>query len=58
MRATEGQYQGYRVMLQAAMDGATPSEGPLNRMFRAGNREHSKRVEYEVEQKQTKCVVD
>ena len=31
MRATEGQYQGYRVMLPAAMDGATPSEGPWNK---------------------------
>ena len=49
-RATEGQYQGYRVMLQAAMDGATPSEGPLNKMFRPGTRELSIGEEYEVEQ--------
>ena len=34
MQATEGQYWGHRVMLQAATDGATPPEGPLNRMFK------------------------
>ena len=38
-QATEGQYWGHRVMLKAATDGATPSEGPLNRVFKIGNRE-------------------
>ena len=33
-------------MLQAATDGATPSEGPSNRMFRTGNREISMREQY------------
>ena len=37
MPVTEGQYQGYRVVLQAATGGATPSEGPLNQTFRPGN---------------------
>ena len=34
MQATEGQYWGHQVMLQAATDGTAPSEGPLNRMFK------------------------
>ena len=29
MRATEGQYEDHRVMLEAAIQGAIPSEGPL-----------------------------
>ena len=39
MQASTGQYWGHRVMLKAATDGATPSEGPLNRVFKIGNRE-------------------
>ena len=46
MQATEGQFWGHRVMLQAATDGATPSEGILNRRFRIGNRERSMREQY------------
>ena len=38
MQASEGQYWGHAVMLKAATDGAAPSEGSLNRMFKIGNR--------------------
>ena len=45
-QATGGQYWGHRVMLRAATDGAAPSEGPLNRIFKIGNREISTREQY------------
>ena len=41
-------------MLKAATDGATPSEGPLNRRFKIGNREISIREQYS---KPNTCVV-
>ena len=44
MPATEGQYRYHRVMLQGATDGAIPSDGPLNKMFRPGNRERYHRA--------------
>ena len=34
MQSTEGYYDGHRVMLEAANQGANPSEGPWNRIFR------------------------
>ena len=43
MQASTEQYWGHQVMLKAATDGATPSEGPLNKMFKIGNREISMR---------------
>ena len=46
MQATEGWYEGKRVMLKAANEAANPSEGPLNRTFRRGNSEASMRSEY------------
>ena len=55
MQATEGQYWGHRVMLEAATDGATPSEGPLNRIFKIGNREISVREQYIAEQASQMC---
>ena len=39
MQATEGWYEGHKLMLEAANEGANPSGGPLNRTFRVGNRE-------------------
>lgn len=50
MQATEGQYWGHRVVLQAATDG-----GPLNRMFKIGSREISMREQYTVEQASQMC---
>ena len=38
------------VMLRADTDGATQSEGPLNRMFKIGSREMSMRDQYIAEQ--------
>ena len=55
MRATAGQFQDHHVMLQAALDGATPSEGPLNRRFNTGNREQLNTVEYVVGQAMQMC---
>ena len=55
MQATEGQYCGHRVMLKAATDGATPSEGPLNRRFRIANREISTAKQYTTEQASQMC---
>ena len=47
MQGTEGWCEGHRVTLEAAnKEGANPSEGPLNRAFRKGNREASLRSEY------------
>ena len=34
VRSTEGQYEGHRVMLEAANQEAIPSEGPLTKAFR------------------------
>ena len=45
MQATEGWYEGHRVMLEAAREGANPS-GLLNRIFRKGNREVAMGSEY------------
>ena len=55
MQATEGQYWGHRMMLQAATDGATPSEGPLSRVFKIGNKEASIREQYVTEQPSQMC---
>ena len=44
MQATEGWYE--RVTLEAAHEGANPSEGLLNKAFRKGYREVSMRPEY------------
>ena len=55
MQATEGQYWRRRVMLKAATDGATPSEGPLNRRFRIANREISTAKQYTTEQASQMC---
>ena len=55
MQATKTQCWGHRVMLQAATDGATPSEGPLNRMFKTGNREIPSREQYFTEQASQMC---
>ena len=46
MQATEGWYEGRRVMLDAANEGANPSGGPLNRSLSVGNRKVSMRSEY------------
>ena len=46
MQASEGQYWGHRVMLKAATDGATPSEG---------NRQISIREQYITEQASQMC---
>ena len=46
MQATEGQFWGDRVMLQAAMEGATP----LDPRFKPGKRELSIREQHQVEQ--------
>lgn len=46
MQATEGHYEGHRMVLEAANEGANPSEGPLNRTFRPGNRDMSIRSEH------------
>ena len=45
-QATEGRYEGHRVMPEAANEQANPSEDQLNRTFRRGNREASMRSEY------------
>ena len=50
MQASTDQYWGHTVMLTAATDGATPSEGPVNKMFKIGNREISIREQYIAEQ--------
>ena len=42
-------------MLKAATDGATPSEGPLNKIFKIGNRERSMRDQYIVGQASQLC---
>ena len=55
MQATEGQYWGHGVMLKAATDGVTPSEGPLNRMFKIGKREIPIREQYITEQSSQMC---
>ena len=55
MRPTEGQYEGHRVMLEAANQGAIPSEGPLIQAFRPGNRELSMTAEHEKEQAIQMC---
>ena len=55
MQATEGLYYGHQVMLQAAMDGANPTERPLYKRFKPGNRELSIRQEYEVERANQMC---
>ena len=46
MQSTEGSYEGHRVMLEAANEGANPSGGPLDRSFTVGNREIPMRSEY------------
>ena len=46
VEATEGWYEGHRMMLEAASEGANPSEGPLHRTFKAGNRDISIGSEY------------
>ena len=45
MRTTEGRYRGHQVMLKAAKEGEVPTEGPLTRRFRPGNREPTFRAE-------------
>ena len=55
MQASTEQFWGHRVMLKAATDGATPSEGPLNRMFKKGNREISVREQYMTGQARQMC---
>ena len=55
MRFTEGHYEGHRVMLEAANQGAIPSEGPLTKAFRPGNRELSMRADYVREQAMQMC---
>ena len=42
-------------MLKAATDGATPSEGPLNKRFKLGNREISIREQYLTAQASQMC---
>ena len=49
MTSTGGQYEDHRVMLEAANQGALPSEGPVTKAFTPGNRKLSVREEYEVE---------
>ena len=50
MRSTEGQYEGHRVMLDAAnQGGAIPSEGSVTKAFPPGKRKLSVREEYEVD---------
>ena len=46
MQSTEGSYEGHRVMLEAANEGANPSAGPLDRSFTVGNTEIPMRSEY------------
>ena len=55
MRSTEGQYEGHGVMSEAANQGAIPSEGPLTRSFRPGNRALSMRAEHAREQAIQMC---
>ena len=55
MKASTEQFWGHKVMLKAATDGATPSEGPLNKMFKTGNREISMRDQYIAEQASQLC---
>ena len=49
MRSTPGQFHGHRVMQQAALQGAIPTEGPLSRGVKPGNGEQMNRVEKEKE---------
>ena len=55
VQATEGLYYGHQVMLQAAMDGANPTEGPLYKRCKSGNRELSIKQRYEVERTNQMC---
>ena len=50
MRTTEGQYRGHKVMLKAGLEGAAPTEKPLTRRFRPGNRKQAIRADHEREQ--------
>ena len=50
MQASTEQYWGHKVMFKKATDGATPSEGPLSKIFNIGNREISMRGQYIAEQ--------
>ena len=50
LRPTEGHYESHRVMLEAANQGAIPSEAPLTKAFRPGKRDLSMRAEHVREQ--------
>ena len=55
MQRTAGLFYGHQVMLQAAMNGANPTEGPLYRRFRPGNRDLPVRQDYEAAQAKAIC---
>ena len=54
MRSTAGQHHGHQVML-AGTQGAVPSEGPTNRIFKPGNTEYVNSIEHEQEQLNQLC---
>ena len=55
MQRTAGLFYGHEEMLQAATNGASPTEGPLYRRFSPGNRELSFGQDYEAAQANQMC---
>ena len=55
MQRTAGLFYRHQVMLQAAMNEASPAEGPVYTRFRPGGREPSIRQDYEAAQANQMC---
>ena len=56
MRSARGrQYHGHIVMLEAATQGAVPTDGPRSKQFRPGNAEYVNWQDYEDKQTNQLC---
>ena len=54
MRSTRGQHHGH-TMLEAATQGAVPTDGPRSKQFRPGNAEYVNWQDYEDKQTNQLC---